>query len=138
MITILKHPQHRGIKILEDKLTFFVLTDLVQVINQQPLQQLIHKSLHLITRHLLHDFFGRTSFIYNCDEVFGEPKRDFLHWEAEDINHNLGERINKVITQPNQRLLLHLIRRFLILIVVAIASCADHFVQGHQRIHSLK
>ena len=73
MITILKHPKHRGIKILEDKLTFFVLTDLVQVINKQPLQQLIDKSLHLITRNLLHNFFHD-----NAQQILNPPYHPYL------------------------------------------------------------
>ena len=131
MITIFKHPEHRRVQILKNKLSFLVLSNFVEVVNEQPSEKLFNEIVNTLLGDFPHDLLGRARFIDDGDEVLGESKRNVLNLVSENIFHHHSEGIDKLIAAINQSLQLILLLRRLLGCIGA-AGGGDDLVQGNE------
>lgn len=127
VIAVFKHPEHWRVQILEYKLSFFVLANLIEIINKQSGKKLLYKIVYTLLRDFPHDLFGRAWFVDDSDEVFCESQRNVLNLVSEDIFHDHCESVNQLIAAIDQSLQLILLILSL-LSLIRTASGRNDFV----------
>lgn len=106
MVAVLQHTQHRRVQVFQNELTFLILTNFIKIFNQKPRQELLSELIDLRLGNLLHDFLRSTSFIHDCDEVFGKSQRNILNRIFEYIIHDMSECFYQLVAAFDKSFLL--------------------------------
>ena len=75
----------------------FVLTDLVEIFNKQPCQQLLRQIVHLLLGHFAHNFFAACRLIDDGHKILGKTQREVIHWALKNVNQNVRKCINQIV-----------------------------------------
>ena len=119
-LAVLQDPQHGRVQVLEQGFAFAVLAQLVQVLNQQPGEDLLDQAEQRSLVEFFDDQLGAADLVDDRQEVLGEPERDLLHRLVEGDHDHPGQRVGQVVSFAGQ---------FLFELVQTVE---DYVVDGHQ------
>lgn len=118
-------PQHRCIQVLQNLLSFFLISDSIQAVYQQSCKQLLCQVIKWVFIYYKHELFALASLVHNSNKVLSESQWDVSQWSLKNVNQYVGKSAAQFICAPGDSLLM-------------LGQIADDLIQGDQTVHSFR